>query len=860
MQGNPSPPRLAAWLLERFRIRGDSDILLGDFEEEYHILCNRYGVAYARRWYWVQVAASLPGLLDQWLRWSAIMLTNYLKIALRTLRKQPGYTVINLFGLALGLACCIIIYLYVADEFSYDRFHTNAEHIYRLERTQPNGGRSAFTDGPSGPTLATNYPEIEAAVRFSPREMLARVGDRQFYGEDVLFTDSTFFSVFSFTLLQGNPQTALTAPNSIVITASFAQKYFGERDPMGALVLLDNEDELVVTGVVEDVPSNSHFDFDALTTMQLAQQKYPYMKRWGSISLQTYVLLVPQADPAAVEAKFETFLTQYQTFADALHLRPLLDIHLYSNVFERYPQGDIEALYLFGVIAFFILLLACINYMNLATARSAQRMKEVGMRKVLGADRKQLALQFLGESVVMTLLAMGLTLLIVQSVLPLFNTFLDRSLSLVPFFQAQGLLLLLAFSLFVGVAAGLYPALYLAHFQPVKVLKGSTNPGSGGSLFRQGLVVVQFVVSIALLAATLIVSAQLDYVQSRNLGFEEEHVVAIQLRDQKLLERAEGLRQTLLNDAQVVAASISNSGIEIPQSSAPVAAPEFGELTDASPITEFVFSDKAFPETLGLTVLAGEGFDEAKTSQTDTHVILNEAAVKRYGWATPEDAIGKTLESRITNDPFTVIGVVNDFHTRSLRRQVTPMMLFNVWLQRDGVLLVRLQPGDARPALARFEALWNDRIPEWPFEYNFLDETVASRYAGEHQTRQLFTLFASLAILIACLGLFSLAAYTATRRTKEIGIRKVMGATVNQIVLLLSKEFTRLVLVAFVIATPIAALLMDRWLDDFAFRIDLPWYIFALAGFMALAIAWLTVSYQSIKAALGNPVRALRHE
>lgn len=860
MATSPHPPRLASWLLERFRVRGDSDILLGDFEEEYQLLRDRYGVGYARRWYWMQAAASLPGLLDQWLRWTAIMLTNYLKIALRTLRKQPGYTVINLFGLAVGLACCVLIYLYVTDELSYDRFHANAERIYRLERTQPNGGRSAFTDGPSGPTLAADYPEIEAAVRISRKEMLARVEDRQFYGEIVVFTDSTFFSTFSFPLLQGNPQTALTAPNSIVITETFADKYFGERDPMGQIVTLDNEDELVVTAVMANVPSNSHFSFDALTTMALAEVKYPYMKRWGSISLQTYMLLAPQATPQIVEPKFVSFLEQHQTFADALHLRPLLDIHLYSNVFEVYKQGDIEALYLFGAIAFFILLLACINYMNLATARSAQRMKEVGMRKVLGADRKQLAFQFLGESIVMTLLAMGLTLLIVQSVLPFFNGFLGRSLSLAPFLQTNGLFILLAFGVSVGVAAGLYPALYLAHFQPVKVLKGTLNPGTRGNLFRQTLVVTQFVVSIALLAATLIVSTQLSYLQSQNLGFNEEQVVAIQLRDKKVLERAEGLRQALRDDAQVVHASISNSGIEIPQSSAPVAATEFGDLTDGSPITEFIFSDKSYLETLGLEMVAGEAFDEAKTSQRQNDVIINEAAVKRYGWTAPEDAIGKTLQAAITGDPITVIGVVKDFHIRSLRRQVSPAMLVNTWLERDGVLLVRLQPGDARPALARFEALWNDRIPEWPFEYNFLDETIAQRYASEQQTQQLFTLFASLAILIACLGLFSLAAYTAARRTKEIGVRKVMGASVNQIVLLLSKDFTRLVVIAFFIATPIAAVLMNRWLDDFAFRIDLPFHIFALAGFLALLIAWLTVSYQSIKAALGNPVKALRHE
>lgn len=860
MASSPHPPRLAAWLLERFRVRGDSDILLGDFEEEYQILRDRYGVGYARRWYWMQAAASLPGLLDQWLRWSAIMLTNYLKIALRTLRKQPGYTVINLFGLAVGLACCVLIYLYVTDELSYDRFHTNAERTYRLERTQPGGSRSAFTDGPSGPTLAADYPEIEAAVRFSNQKRLAQVDDRQFYGEEVLYTDSTFLSVFSFRLIQGNPQTALTAPNSIVITESFATKYFGERDPMGEIVTFDNEDELVVTAVVEDVPSNSHFTFDVLATMALAQEKYPYMKMWGSISLQTYLLLAPQATPQTVEPKFAGFLEQHQTFATDYHLRPLLDIHLYSNVFERYPQGDIEALYMFGAIAFFILLLACINYMNLATARSAQRMKEVGMRKVLGADRKQLALQFLGESVVMTLFAMGLTLLIVQSVLPFFNDFLGRSLSLAPFLQAQGLLILLAFGVGVGVLAGLYPALYLAHFQPVKVLKGSLNPGTRGNLFRKALVVTQFVVSIALLAATLIVSTQLSYLQSRNLGFNEEHVVAIQLRDQQILERAEGLRQTLRGDAQVVHASISNSGISIPQSSAPVAAVEFGDLTEDSPITEFVFSDKAFLETLGVEIVAGEGFHEDKTSQTETDIIINETAVRRYGWTTPADAIGKTVQAAFSRDPLTVIGVAKDFHIRSLRRSVNPIMLFNKWINRDGVLLVRLQPGDARPALARFETLWNDRIPEWPFEYTFLDETIAQRYASERQTQQLFTLFASLAILIACLGLFSLAAYTATRRTKEIGVRKVMGASVRQIVVLLSKDFTWLVVIAFFIATPIAAVLMNRWLDDFAFRIDLPLHIFALAGFLALLIAWLTVSYQSVKAALGNPVDALRHE
>lgn len=854
------PPRWASWLLARCRIRGDRDILLGDFEEEFHYLQQEWGTSYARRWYISQVLVSLPGFIDQMLRWSGAMLTNYLKVAVRAFRKQPVYSLINVVGLAIGLACCLLIFLFVQDELTFDRFHANADRIYRLEPIQEvNHARSSFTDAPTGPALVEAYPKVEAATRTFRVEALVSFEDQQFFGEKVAYVDSSFLSMFSFPLIQGTIQTALAVPNSIVLTASMAEKYFGEEDPMGQVVRIDNEADYTVTGVVEDVPHNSHYTFDALASFDTLYPKYPWLKSFGSVAVRTYLLLAPGVNHLELEPKFESFLEEHDTFSAALHLRPLTNIHLHSTVWEIDPQGDIQSVYLFSAIALFILLLACINYMNLSTARSAKRMNEVGMRKVLGADRLQLIFQFLGESIIMAVGALGLALLFVLIALPVMNDYLGRTLTILPLVTGNGLLLISSFCLAVGMLAGTYPAIALARFNPIRVLKKTASIAQGKSRLRQALVISQFVVSIVLLTATFVVGAQLQYMQKENLGFDQERVINIFVRDANLLAHMDVLKQELKADAQVVNVTVSSTGVDEFTSSGPITR-EADEDFSEQELTGYIFADEDYIDTFGMEVVAGRNFERERTATSSHDIIVNEALVRKLGWTSPEEAIGQRVRSYMSKELGTIIGVVKDFHVRSLRSSVPSVVLANARKQDDSIVSVRMGPGDISAALSRFEAVWNRIIPDWPFDMVFLDESLQQRYVQDRQQGQLFSVFSVLAIFIACLGLFGLAAFMAQQRTKEIGVRKVVGATVPQIILLLSKEFTSLVGIAFVVAVPGAYLLMDRWLNEFAFRIDLSWYLFALAGVLALGVAWLTVSFQSIRAARSNPVEMLRYE
>ncbi|GAB5518917.1 MAG: ABC transporter permease [Rhodothermales bacterium] len=858
---NAHPPRWAAWLLRHLRLRGDEDILLGDFEEEFHYLRHQHGLSYARRWYVRQVLVSLPGFTDQLIRWSSSMLKNYLLVAARAFRKHPLYASINVLGLALALACSLTILLFVADERSFDTFHVNGDQLYRLERIAMNDGRSSFTDGPTGPAMAAAFPEIQSATRLSKSAHLLRRGDYQAYGDEIAYADSTFLQMFSFDVLQGDRATILSAPNSIVLTAAMASKYFGDQNPVGQTMVMDNATELVVTGVLADIPSNSHYTFDALAPFSMLVQSNTWLERFGSIGTQTYVLLMPQAHPSDLATAFADFAENNPVWTKEFYLRPITDIHLYSNVYELESQGDINTVYLFSAIALFILLLACINYVNLSTARSAQRMKEVGMRKVLGADRVQLLFQFLGESILMTALALGLALVLVLVFLPGINGLMGRELSLAPLVEGRGLFLLMGGILIIGTAAGLYPALHLARFRPAQVLKRTIHRPGRTSRFRQALVVTQFAVSITLIVATLVIGQQLQYMQQQDLGFDQEQIVTLPLRDGSLVtESSETLKERLLSDPQVMHATVTNSGVDAPISSGPVAASQFGERDASSPVHGYVFADPEFQPTLGLDVIAGESLWPEREGRPNTDVLITRQAVTTLGWSAPEEAIGQTISATISDGLLTVVGVVDDFHTASLHRSVRPMIVFGNAIPRNGKLMLRLAPGSPQAALSRFETIWNEVLPEWPFEYEFLDDHLQQRYEQDQQEAALYRSFAALALFIACLGLFGLAAFMAQQRTKEIGVRKVLGASVRQIVLLLSREFSLLVGVAVLVAIPVAYTLMDRWLEDFAYRIEVPWTAFAMAALLAFGIAALTVSYHAVHAARRNPVRSLRSE
>jgi putative ABC transport system permease protein len=809
------------------------------------------------------------------------MLKNYLKIALRNLLRHKGYSLINITGLAVGIACCLLILLYVQDELAYDRHHEKAEQIYRVVldgRLADKDFHFAVASAPLAVMLPKELPEVLASTRLQNRAgILVRHGEKRFTEDRIFYADSTMFGVFTMPLLLGNSQTALAQPNTIVLTAAMAAKYFGDENPIGKTLALDNQN-YQITGMMQDVPRQSHFHPDFLAAMATLSDSRD--QSWLSNNFYTYLVLPANSDPKAFETKLAAVVKKYVDpqikaaigvgFDEFIAsggryryvLQRLTDIHLHSKLdVEIEPNGDIKYLYIFSAIAVFILLIACINFMNLATARSANRAKEVGVRKVLGSLRTQLVQQFLSESMLISFIALLIAIGLVELLLPFFNNLAARHLQADFFSDNLARFGLIGFALLVGIIAGSYPAFFLASFQPVSVLKGKLSRRGGRSHWlRSGLVVSQFAISIALIVGTAVVHQQLQYVQSQNLGFNKAHVVVIQ-KASELGQQGQAFKQELLRYPNVLNASTST---EVPGRwfSNTAVQPE-GAPPDRLELVWYLAADDDFVKTLDMKITAGRNFSKA-FSMDSSAVIINETAVKRLGWT---DAVGKkiVLRGRTPEESlkFTVIGVLKDFHFESLRQEIRPFALFPQSALRErtpSFVAVRIRPQNLPATLAFLEDKWQEFVPHHPFEYSFLDADFEALYRAEQRTGKIFGAFSALAILIACLGLFGLASFMAVQRTKEIGVRKVLGASISQVVILLSKDFTQLVLIAIAIAAPVAYFAMNRWLQNFAYRIDIGWWVFALAGGLALLIAFITVSTQALKAALANPVEALRYE
>lgn len=783
------------------------------------------------------------------------MLTNYLKIAFRSLARHRGYTFINVTGLAVGLACCLLITAYVRDELRYDRHHVGADRIYRVHVRES----QVVTPTIVAPLFRRTFPEVEAAARLydvgSFRPVVVGYGDRLFQEQRFLYADSTVFDVFTLPLVAGNAATALARPATIVLSRSMARKYFGDEDPLGKTLQVGAADAFEVTGVMEDFPATSHVQADFLASF--TSTRWADVETWGSANFLTYVRLRDAASRPAVEHQIAALLERMRSQGDltndyALTLVPLTDLHLHF-------EGRITYIYLFSAIAALILLVACINYMNLATARSARRAREVGMRKVLGAYRSQLAGQFFGESALLAGLALATAMLLAQALLPAFSAVSGKRLELDYLGDPFLLVTLAGLGLVVTFVAGSYPALMLSAFEPARVLKGSFRASRAGAVLRKGLVVFQFAVSVFLIVGTIVVYEQLAYVQSRHPGFDKEQVVVLPIGDTVLRERYPAMKAALTQLAPVRSAAAVNS---IPGYQRGGYALEAEGLTlpegEIFPIRGLQ-ADKDVVATLGLELLAGPGFpqSESYTPEQGYVYLVNEATARALGW-TPEAAVGKRF-NLLGGRPGEVVGVVRDFHHSSLREAIDPLALF-IEPGSYEYLLVKVAPGDLAASLDAIRQVWTQFAAHRPFTYQFLDQEFDALYRSEERLGQLFTLFAALAILIACLGLFGLAAFSAEQRTKEIGVRKVLGASVPGIVALLSKEFTRLVAVGFVLAAPLAYLVMDRWLHTFVYRTDIGWTVFVLAGATAFAVAFLTVSYQAVKAATTDPVKALRYE
>ena len=802
------------------------------------------------------------------------MIKNYFKIALRNLRKNKIFSFINIFGLAVGLTCFMFIAVFVYNELSYDKYPADAKNMYRVLLSATGNGDVAvypMVDVAVGEGIKNAFPEVKATTRLSPASDFIKYEDKQFKEEHLAFADSNFLQMFSIQLVEGNATNALVQPNSVVITKAFAKKYFGNEDAIGkSLAIGTRQDPYKVTGVIDKVPDDSHFHFDAF--LSLSTRKITYAT-WSNLGYFTYLLLNKTADPKKLEAKFPQLVAKYVvpeiqhdmgvSLAEAqksvntfvFSLQPITNIHLHSNTkYELEPNGDIQYVYIFSALAIIILLLACVNFTNLSTARAAKRAREVGIRKVLGSIKKQLIFQFLTESVLLTFFAMLCAFVLIFLLLPYFNQLANKNIDFNFFLHYQSILVMFSLIFVAGILAGIYPAFFLSSFNTIKVLKGSSLQGSQRKPLRSSLIVFQFFVSIALIIATIIVYQQLHFMQNKKLGYDKDQVLF--MPDARLLGKNQtAFEQQLVQDNRVVAASISRF---VPGS-------DFMDGTEIYPKNEngngteihanIYHVDYDYLRTMGIQISQGRNF--SKDFPTDSSgVLINEAMVSQLGWS-GKNPIDKSIV-RSGQHEYKVVGVVKDFNYASLKQKVAPLMM--LLGGNFGGLIVKIKTDNVKGFLADLKKQWNAFNPDGPFSYNFLDDNFAKLYASEERTQKIFSAFAILAIIIASLGLFGLSAFVIEQRTKEIGIRKVLGASVQNVLLLVSKEFLVLVAIAFIIAIPVTWWAMHTWLQDFAYRINISWWIFTIAGLIAILIALLTVSFQAIKAAVANPVKSLRTE
>jgi putative ABC transport system permease protein len=795
------------------------------------------------------------------------MLTNYLKIAWRNLRKDKFYSLINILGLTIGVTCGLQLLLYVTDELSYDRYQTKASQIYRIVShiTEPDKvNRWSSTQPALAPTLKQDYPFIKNYVRFFPYgRVMFRQGDKRFYEDDIYAADSTVFDVFSYKFVEGDPRTALAQPGSVVLTQKAAQKFFGSKTALGQSLQTNDTTFYKVTGVLEDIPKNSHFTFNGL--ISIGQNERRQATNWGGFYLYSYLVLPENFDTKVLESKFPQVYDKYigpifkrMGIKVTYELQPLTRIHLYSNM-EGESSGNIGYVYTFSAVAFFMLLIASINYMNLATARSAKRAREVGLRKVMGSVRSRLMAQFLTESVLMTLLALAASLILLLILLPFFNTVSGKEIRFIELLQPQFLLIVLAIVVFTGFISGSYPAFYLSSFEPATVLKGSFNI-RGGSFFRKALVVSQFAISLIMLICTWIVYKQLNFMRNHDLGYDQEQVLTIDYQDRQPRAQFNTLRNTLLanpNIREVASASAPTSNI----GSRVIFAVESNTGLKEMGFKPFQV-DYDYLKTMGIKVVKGRDFSDKILADTLNSVIVNQAAVERMGWKEPlgkKVLLGGLPQNGQQAPPSAqVIGVIKDFHQQSLYNPIEPMII--MCRRANGVIHIKVQPKNIEKTVDFIGQTWRETYPDRLFEYRFLDQDFESAYQADERRGRIFTAFSALTILIACLGLFGLATFTTEQRIKEIGVRKVLGASVGSVILLLSKDFTKLVLFSFPIAIPIAWYSMYTWLQNFPYKTDIGLWVFVAACLLTLLICWATVIYQSLKAALVNPVKSLRSE
>ncbi len=875
------PPFLAEYLLGMIVEEEEREFICGDLKEFYlEMYCNK-GWFRAGLWYYAQIYKSLPQFVSNSIWWSIVMINNYIKVAFRNITKRKGYSFINITGFAIGMACSIVIALYVSDEISYDTYHENADRLYRVgaEFGNPELIKIAYTSPPMAESFLNDFPEIKDIARLSTwgSSFLVKYEEKSFLEERFIYADSTIFKVFTIPFLHGAPETSLNEPFTIVITQKTAYKYFGDENPVGKSLKIGSPgQDYRIDGIVENCLEHSHIQYEGI--ISIVTSRNSSSDRWMSHNYFTYVLLRKNSPPDALEAKFPEFIKRHygpQYFQDTgeqydpgaigekkyynYFLQPLTSIHLDTEVIDNSSiRVNKMYVYILSIISLFILIIACINFMNLSTARYARRAKEIGMRKVLGSVRTQLITQFIVESVIISMIALCGAVIIIKSALPVINNFSGKELYLDLFGSFDTLPALLGFAVVIGILAGSYPALFLSSMRPIRALKSSAGEKAGSRLsLRRGLVIFQFTISIAIILSAYTVYDQLNYMNTAELGFNKDQVLVIHRAD-ALGDNQKLFRELLSGSSSVL--TVSNT------SSLPGRHFNPNDFRlEGSPATDrhilyTMFGDYCFDRLIDMELVEGRFFSNAIKSDTNA-VVINETAVKKLGLTEPVGTrFFKEFDNAREGEFVTIVGVVKDINFMSLHSEIEPMLIRNLHKLDGFYTSVKIRPDDMNATISMIEDRWNELTGGQPFKYTFLDNDYNTLYGSEQKAGQMFAFFSFLAVLIACLGLFGLISFAAEQRTKEIGVRKVLGANILSIVYLLSKETILLVTVSILIASPLSYFALNRWLENFAYRIDMSPLVFIFTGLLTLGIALITISYQSVRAAISNPVDSLRYE
>jgi putative ABC transport system permease protein len=863
-----NPPRIGGWILRTMARYEDNFSLLGDFDEEFGEIARSKGYLRAWFWYWHHLLRSIPAFLKDFIFWRCVMFMNYLRVAWRTIKRHKGYSFINIAGFAIGMACCLLILIYVRHELSYDTYHRDAERIYRIAqdiRTQTANRIFAPVSPMVAPTLKADYPQLENSARILPTSSrLVKRGDIVFYEDRFMYADQELFDVLTIPFVQGNSPEALIRPQTLVISQRMAQKYFGIANALGKTLEIDQR-EYEITGVVADSPENTHVKYDLMASMKTLAE-WREMSNWYSTMFYTYLKVKPNVDMEEFSQQVSRLADKY--VGDRLNsrgviyhyfLQPLSSIHLHSRIaYDIDSPGNPLYVYIFSFIGLFILLIAGLNFMNLSTARSVNRAKEVSMRKVVGAQKFQLICQFLGESLFVALLSLGLAMVIAKFAVSFLNNLIGITLSFDKLLNPILLLSLTGGAILVGIAAGLYPAFVLSAFRPVATLKGTLRGSARSFAMRTILVVVQFGISVFLIIGTLIMYKQFNFMKNQYLGFEKEQKLVLPLRGGiSIEENYETVKDLFSKHPYITGATVSSSVPGRRDSSFSIRL--VGERDDKVQDMFHMYFDHDFIPDYEIEMAAGRAFQKGIRTDIGGAFLVNEAAVKAFGWSSPEEALGKRLQTGYGGRINPIVGVTKNFHYRGLQNEVESLIM-EYYPERFRYLTLSIDISKLKEILVFVEFQWKSIFSSNPFESFFLDADFDRQYRADEQVGRIFGIFTLLGLFIACLGLLGLASFTAESRTKEIGIRKVCGASVAGIVLMLSKQFTKWVLLANGIAWPVAYFAMNKWLQNFPYRINIDIVTFLLSGLLVLAIALLTVSFQSFKAALANPVDSLRYE